>query len=67
MIANMDTIAQQLDAISEHYLRQTAGELDTYPRGVTPREEVWRAGNVSLLRFESPEGVEGQPILVFRH
>ncbi len=64
MIANMDTIAQQLDAISEHYLRQTAGELDTYPRGVTPREEVWRAGNVSLLRFESPEGVEGQPILI---
>ncbi len=64
MIANMDTLVQHLDAVTEHVLRKTAGELDTYPRGVTPREEVWRAGNVSLLRFESPEGVEGTPLLI---
>ncbi len=64
MIANIDTLAQQFDAVAEHFLRETAGELDTYPRGVTPREEVWRAGNVSLLRFASPEGVEGKPLLI---
>lgn len=64
MISNMETLAQQIDAVAENYIRQTAGELDTYPRGVTPREVVWNAGNVSLLRFESPEGVEGTPMLI---
>jgi polyhydroxyalkanoate synthase len=64
MIGNMDTLVQHLDAISEHVMRKTAGELDFYPRGITPREEVYRAGNVSLLRFASPEGVEGKPLLI---
>ena len=64
MIGNMDTLVQHLDAITEHVMRKTAGELDTYPRGVTPREEVYTAGNVSLLRFKSPEGVTGTPLLI---
>ena len=64
MIGNMDTLVQHLDAITEHVMRKTAGTLDTYPRGVTPREEVYNAGNISLLRFESPEGVEGTPLLI---
>lgn len=64
MIANMDTLVQHLDAVTEHYMRQTAGALDTYPRGITPREEVWSAGNVSLLKFKSPEGVEGTPLII---
>ncbi|EKD83094.1 MAG: poly(R)-hydroxyalkanoic acid synthase subunit PhaC [uncultured bacterium] len=64
MIGNMDTLVQHLDAITEHVMRKTAGELDNYPRGVTPREEVYNAGNVSLLRFISPEGVEGTPLLI---
>ncbi|PKL44021.1 MAG: hypothetical protein CVV41_09665 [Candidatus Riflebacteria bacterium HGW-Riflebacteria-1] len=64
MIGNMDSMVQHLDAIAEHVMRKTAGELDTYPRGVTPREEVYNAGNVSLLRFISPEGVEGTPLLI---
>lgn len=64
MIGNMDTLIQHLDAVTEHILRKTAGELDTYPRGVTPREEIYHAGNVSLIKFESPEGVEGTPLLI---
>ncbi|NCB39797.1 MAG: alpha/beta fold hydrolase [Erysipelotrichia bacterium] len=64
MIGNMDTLAQHIDAVTEHYLRRTAGELDNYPRGVTPREEVWSAGNVSLLRFEGPESQQGTPLLI---
>ncbi|MBU1106588.1 MAG: alpha/beta fold hydrolase [Candidatus Riflebacteria bacterium] len=64
MIGNMDTLVQHLDAITENIMRKTAGALDTYPRGVTPREVVYNAGNISLLRFESPEGTEGTPLLI---
>ena len=64
MIGNMDTLVQHLDAVTEHFMRKTAGDLDKYPRGITPREEVYSAGNVSLLRFESPQDVEGTPILI---
>lgn len=64
MTGNMDTLVQHLDAITEHVMRKTAGELDVYPRGVTPREEVYSAGNIKLLRFDSPEGVEGTPLLI---
>lgn len=64
MIGNMDTLIQQLDAIAEHIFRKTAGNLDNYPRGVSPREEIYHAGNMSLLKFESPETVEGTPLLI---
>lgn len=64
MSRNMDTLVQHLDAITDNIMRRTAGDLDTYPRGVTPREVVYSAGNIKLLRFESPEGVEGTPLLI---
>jgi polyhydroxyalkanoate synthase len=53
-----------MDSTTEHFMRQTAGNYDDYPRGVTPREEVYKAGNVTLLKFESPANVSGTPILI---
>ncbi len=64
MIGNMDTLMQHLDGITEHVMRRAAGDLDNYPRGVTPREEIYSAGNMTLLKFASPEGVDGTPLLV---
>lgn len=64
MIGTLDTLVQHMDAVTDHFMRETAGTLDDYPRGVTPREEIWSAGNVSLLKFESPADVEGTPILI---
>lgn len=64
MIGNLDTLVQHMDAVTDHFMRETAGKWDEYPRGVTPREEVWSAGNVSLLKFESPEEAEGTPLLI---
>lgn len=64
MIGNMDTLIQHLDATTEHIMRKMAGDLDLYPRGVSPREEIYRTGNMSLLQFQSPETVEGTPLLI---
>jgi polyhydroxyalkanoate synthase len=64
MIGTLDTVMQHMDAVTEQFMRETAGDLDNYPRGVTPKEEVWNAGNVSLLKFISPADVDGTPILI---
>ncbi|MGM0599538.1 MAG: alpha/beta fold hydrolase [Candidatus Rifleibacteriota bacterium] len=64
MMNNYDSIIQNLDAVTEHWLKETAGELDNYPRGITPREEIWRAGNISLLKFADSEKHEGTPLLI---
>lgn len=50
---------------AEGLLRNRAGEWADYPRGVTPRDTVWRAGNISLLRFHgSYEGNDETPLLI---
>ncbi len=64
MIGSLDTLVQHMDAVTEHFMRKTAENWGEYPRGVTPREEIWRAGNVSLLKFESPDEVQGTPMLI---
>ncbi|MEW6710719.1 MAG: alpha/beta fold hydrolase [Candidatus Riflebacteria bacterium] len=64
MIGSLDTLVQHMDAVTEHFMRKTAENWGDYPRGVTPREEVWNAGNVSLLKFESPENAQGTPLLI---
>ncbi|GAB4284698.1 MAG: alpha/beta fold hydrolase [Candidatus Rifleibacteriota bacterium] len=64
MIGSLDTLVQHMDAVTEHFMRKAAEDWDDYPRGVTPREEIWNAVNVSLLKFESPEGTEGTPLLI---
>jgi polyhydroxyalkanoate synthase len=64
MMNNYDSVLQNLDAVTEHWLKETAGELDNYPRGITPREEIWRAGNISLLKFADSDKKEGTPIII---
>ncbi len=64
MVGTMDKILEHMDAITEQFLKETAGNVDEYPRGVTPREVVWNAGNVSLIKFESPDTAEGTPLLI---
>ena len=59
------TVLEQMDQITDQMMRETAAEWADYPRGVTPREEIWRAGNVSLLEFDGEEDVSGEtPILI---
>ena len=64
MAPTMETILTRMDELTEQFMRQTAGEWANYPKGVTPRETIWKAGNISLLKFESPADTTGTPILI---
>lgn len=60
----MKTLIKRMDTLLEETAREVAGDLADYPRGVTPREEIWRAGNVSLQYFPSESmDSEATPIL----
>jgi polyhydroxyalkanoate synthase len=59
------TMIEKMDQFADQMFTEAAGEWADYPRGVTPREEIWRAGNISLLEFEGEADVAGEaPILI---
>lgn len=64
MIECVDNVIQQLDMVADKMLRETAGDSADYPRGVTPREVVWQAGNVTLIKFDGNHDSDLTPMLI---
>lgn len=64
MIECVDNMIQQLDMVADKILNKTAGEWADYPRGITPREVVWKAGNVTLVKFGGNHDSDLTPMLI---
>lgn len=59
------SIYSQIDTMIDDFFRKQAGRWADFPKGVTGRREVFRAGNMKLFKFDSPAETEGGVPMLF--
>ena len=64
MIESVENIVQQFDIAADKVFRKTAEKWADYPRGISEREVVWKAGNVSLIKFSGNHDTDATPLLI---
>lgn len=64
MTPNAEKCTYKLDGFFNSMLDDVACEWADYPRGVTPYTEIYKAGNIKLIKFKNENATNQTPLLI---